>query len=91
MASIPHVVLRIGEEILRFDPSSKTVGYRRKAARQNTMQATPAQVEQGENVIHHLTVEDKEAAATLVALGVRTSQDLNLPQDIIDALKILSI
>lgn len=58
---------------------------RRRAAVNNTTLATTAQIEQSDKLITLPTVEEEEAATTLLALGVRASPTLGLPQDRLDA------
>lgn len=48
-------------------------------------QPSVAQQEQGDHIVNLTTVEEEEAAATLVSLGMRKPPDLDIPHDALDA------
>jgi hypothetical protein len=58
---------------------------RQREIRSTGTQASVAQQEQSDHIFNLTTVEEEEAAATLVSLGMRKSPDLDIPHDPLDA------
>jgi len=58
---------------------------RQKEIQPTDTQPSIAQQEQGDHIVNLTTVEEEEAAATLVSLGMRKPPDLEIPHDALDA------
>lgn len=58
---------------------------RQKEMRSTEAQASVAQQEQSDHIVNLTTVEEEEAATTLVSLGMRKSPNLDIPHDPLDA------
>lgn len=54
---------------------------RQRATGTQGSQPTPAQQEQGDDIVNLTTVEEEEAAATLLSMGIRKSPELDIPDD----------
>ena len=58
---------------------------RQKEIKSTDTQPSVAQQEQSDHIVNLTTVEEEEAAATLVSLGMRKPSDLDIPHDTLDA------
>lgn len=57
---------------------------RQRATGTQRSQPIPAQQEQGDDIVNLTTVEEEEAVATSLSMGIRKSPELDVPNDPLD-------